>query len=138
MELVARRARSRRTGAGFTLLETVIALSILAFGLLALSAMQIVASDFGKRGRNSTQAAAIANGQLEALQRRTWTQIAPTTWTAPTPVVTGGQRYDLSWRIVNDVAGTTRSIDVRVNWDEPKRPNRQYAVSTIRFNYEGL
>ena len=136
MELVARGGRSRR--AGFSLLETVIALSILAFGLLGLSAMQIVAADFGSRGRNSTQAAAIANGQLEALQRRTWTQIGPTAWTAPTTVTARGQSYELSWRIADDVAGTTRSIDVRVNWDEPKRSNRQYAVSTIRFNYEGL
>ena len=44
----------------------------------------------------------------------------------------------LSWRITDAVAGTTRNIDVRVAWDEPGRANRQYALSSIRFNYEGL
>lgn len=140
--------RSKRTrSGGFTLLETLIAMSLLAVALLSLSAMQLIAREFGNRGRHMTRASAIAQTQLEQMQRDTWTNLAPTGgWTAATTVtndVQAGttlteQSYDVSWRITNAVAGTTRNIDVRVTWDEPGRANRQYALSTIRFNYEGL
>ena len=47
------------------------------------------------------------------------------------------QAYSVSWRIANVDAGRTRSIDVRVQWAERNRPNRQYAISSMRFNHEG-
>ncbi len=45
------------------------------------------------------------------------------------------QAYSLTWRITNLVAGSTKSIDVRVQWNEPNRPTRTYALATVRFNY---
>jgi hypothetical protein len=48
------------------------------------------------------------------------------------------QTYEVSWRITNLDPGRTRAVDVRVEWDEPKHPNRVYALSSIRFNHEGL
>jgi hypothetical protein len=48
------------------------------------------------------------------------------------------QAYSLSWRITDVDATRTRSIDVRVLWDERNRPTRQYAISSLRFNQEGL
>ena len=137
---------SARRG-GFTLVETMLALVILAIGLLGLSAMQLQAMQYGNRGRHSTQAASIAQGRLEQLMRARWTNLAPTGgWTAPTPanniVQTSGneteQAYNVTWRITDDVVGITRTIDVRVDWDEPDRPNRQFAMSSSRFNHEGL
>jgi hypothetical protein len=47
------------------------------------------------------------------------------------------QVYQVSWRIADVDAGRTRSIDVRVQWNERNRPNRQYAISGLRFNHEG-
>ena len=124
---------------GFTLVETMIALTLLGIGLLSLSTMQIVAMKHGNRGRHTTQAAAIAQARMEALQ--------PTGgWTAAVPVNNvvqdGGnkveQSYNRSERITDDVAGVTRTVDVRVNWSEPGRPNRQFVISSVRFNFEGL
>jgi len=34
------------------------------------------------------------------------------------------------------VAGQTRSLDVRVQWNEPDRPNRSLTYSSLRFNLE--
>ena len=54
-------------------------MSLLAVALLSLSAMQLLAREFGNRGRHMTRAAAIAQTQMEQMQRDTWTNLAPTT-----------------------------------------------------------
>lgn len=137
----------RRRHGGFTLIEVFVALTLLGIGLLSLAALQITALDYGSRGRHMTQAAAIAENYIEQLQRRRWTNLAPTGgWTAPVVennnIQAGGtvveQSYNVSWRIADLVVGQTRTIDVRVQWDEEGRPNRRYGLSSIRFNYEGL
>ena len=141
--MVAVRDR-RRQSSGFTLLEIMIALSLLGIGLLSLAVMQVTAMDYAARGRHLTKAASIAEAQMEQLSRRTWGNLAPTAWTAPATVneVVQGptdkteQAYEVSWRIADVDAGRTRSIDVRVQWTEPNRPTRQYAISSLRFNYE--
>ena len=137
--------RRKRKSSGFTLIEIMIAMSLLAIGLLSLAAMQLTAMQYGSRGRHLTKAAAVAEGRMEMLMRSRWTDLTPTAWT--TPVVTNEviqgpnlteQSYSTSWQIVDVDPTRTRSIDVRVQWSEPKRPARQYAISSLRFNHEGL
>ena len=138
--------RGQHKRSGFTLVEIMIALSLLAIGLLSLAAMQLTAMQYGSRGRHLTKAAAVAETRMEMLMRSRWTDLAPTAWT--TPVVTNEviqgaanqteQAYATSWQIADVDAGHTRSIDVRVQWTEPNRPTRQYALSSLRFNHEGL
>lgn len=134
-------------GGGFTLIEVLLALSLLAIGLLSLAGMQLIALDHSSRGRHQTQASTVAELQMEQLMRRRWTNLAPTAWTAPTLVTnlvqTGAgdvneKTYSVSWRITDVDAGRTRSVDVRVQWNDKDRPNRTYALSSIRFNHEGL
>ena len=48
------------------------------------------------------------------------------------------QVYTRDERISNVVVGWTRTIDVRVSWDEENRPNRSVTLSSIRFNRTGL
>ena len=143
-------ARSQRERAGFTLLEIAIALGIFAVGMLGLTAMQLHAMRSGSSGRHATQAAAIAQSQMEQLQRLRWTDadLADTAgaFTAPvtqTNTVQGDPNqvemtYAVDWRIADVEPGWTRAIDVRVTWDEEKRPNRSVVLSSLRFNREGL
>jgi prepilin-type N-terminal cleavage/methylation domain-containing protein len=137
-----RNRRPRRHNGGFTLIEAMIAMSILAFGMLATAAMQLHAMKGGASGRNTSEAAVIAQTRMEGLQRETWTNVAPTGgWTTPVSQTGSGQTnltYLVDWRIVDVFAGSTRSIDVRVTWDEPDRPNRVVAFSSMRFNRELL
>jgi prepilin-type N-terminal cleavage/methylation domain-containing protein len=135
--------RGRVSSRGFTLIEAMIAMAILGGGLLAVAAMQLQAIQYGSRGRHQTQAAIIAQDRVEALQGVAWASLAATSWTAPLTVnhtVNDGadrveKAFQVSWRIQNLVNDVTRSIDVRVNWDEVKRPGREYAISAVRFNF---
>jgi type IV pilus assembly protein PilV len=130
-----------RSQVGFSLIEVMIALAILAFGLLAMSGMQIHAMRGGASGRQSSQAAAFAQDKMEEFQRTAWTALGNTSgWTSgdtETPAQ-GNQSYIVSWRIADVVANATKSIDVRVTWSELRRPNRSLTISSYRFNREGI
>lgn len=139
-----------------TILEVMIALSVLALGLLAMLAMQVSAMRGGKYGRHTTQAAQLARDQMEFLHRLDWADalVQPTAWTAPAYMGTAGptivtvqsangpqqeMTYNVSYRVTNDAADTNlRLLDVRVNWTEmnapPGAPLRRYAMSTIRHD----
>ncbi len=139
--------RRRRSARGFTLLEVMIALGILAVGLLSVAAAQLYAMRGGSSGRHSSRAAVVAHSQLENFQRIAFSDagLAATGGVfvaAPTPIDTVVQTpdgnavemtYTLSWRIA-DLDAARKSIDVRVTWNEPNRPGRQLVLSTVRHN----
>ena len=142
---------------GFTLIEVMIALGILGFGLLALAVMQIEAMGQGSKGRHSAEAAAVARSHAEQVMRLPWTAltaVAGAGWSAPgwagavasvdaTVDQPGGagtaveHSYDVSWRVTN-VAGNSclRDVEVRVSW-----PEQDFAVAktldlaTRRYNW---
>lgn len=81
--------RHRTTGrSGFTLLELLITLGIVAVGLLAMIMMQIQAMRDGSRGRHRTGAAMIARDQIERIQNMPFSDtvldvMSPLTWATP-------------------------------------------------------
>ena len=138
---------AERARGGFTLLELTIAIAVFAVGMLSLNAMLLSAMQGGSRGRHTTQASAIAEAQMERLQRVGWAQLAPTVGWAPAVTVSnqvqgpGGtineETYSLDWRITDLVAGWTRTLDVRVQWDDRGLPGRRVVFETVRYNREG-
>lgn len=139
--------RPRACG-GFTLVEITISIGVFAIGMLALAAMQLHAMRSGSSGRHATQAASIAQSQMEQLQRLRWTSLATTGGAFSAPVVVNHtvqadvdqveMAYGVARRVADVEAGWTRSIDVRVTWDEPNRPGRSIVLSSLRYNREGL
>jgi len=138
-----------------TILEVMIALSVLALGLLAMLAMQVSAMRGGKYGRHTTQAAQMARDQMEFLHRLDWNDamVQPTAWTVDFMGTAGPEivevesangpqeemTYTVAYRVTNDAADTNlRLVDVRVTWTEmnapPGAPLRRYAMSTIRHD----
>jgi Tfp pilus assembly protein PilV len=136
----------RRTG-GFTLVEAMIVIGILTFGLLALSTMQIKAMHGSDRGRHATNAAAIAENKMERLQQDPWASIAVTGGFVADPVeqntiqLDGGsiseRAYSVSYQITDVQASFTRAIDVQVSWTEEGGEVRSITLSSIRYNREG-
>ncbi len=148
----------RRGRAGFTLIEVMIALSLLAFGLLAMLALQIHAMRGGKVGRHTTQAAQVAQDRLEMFNRIGWTDplLTPGGWVIAGDTITNQvwvdgatqiaeQTFSVDWRVQNlafdptdPTDPTLKQIDVRVTWREPSdpagMPARRYAATVRRFN----
>jgi prepilin-type N-terminal cleavage/methylation domain-containing protein len=151
--------RSERTQRGFTLLEVMLALSILAFGMLSLAIMQLYAMRQGSMGRHSGDGATIARSYLEQAARLNWTSaLTPAatanTWATPgwagkpdDSVVMqrpGGassateKAYTVEWRVTNVGSGPTyclRDIQVRVSWSEEESSvNKVVTLGTRRYN----
>jgi prepilin-type N-terminal cleavage/methylation domain-containing protein len=146
--------RARRSAAGLSLIEVMIALTILAIGLVGALSMQVQALSSTATGRHVTDAMRIGLDTLETLKYMGWAATPATGWTAPV-AMTGPeaiavranetpQTFNVSWRIQNVGAGPTivrRQIDVRVTWrepgDTPAMAVRRYAVSSVKFNGAG-
>jgi type IV pilus modification protein PilV len=58
---------------GFTLLEVLIAVAVLAFGLLAVAQMQVIAIRFNYQARDTSQATTLALDELERLKSLPYT-----------------------------------------------------------------
>ena len=138
-----KRGKRLRGSSGLTLIEVMIALTILAVGLLSLAAMQLEALRGGRSGHVDTFATTLAQNKAEELRRIAWASASlnPTgNWSTAQTVTSPhqGQVYTIDWRVNDVVAGWTRSIDVRVRWSTPARPNRSRIVTTMRFNREAV
>jgi prepilin-type N-terminal cleavage/methylation domain-containing protein len=120
--------RTHRRPNGFTLIEMMFAMVILAGGLLAMLLVQTQAMRQGRQGRHTTEAMQIARDQMERFMRLPWDDAAvqPTNWTAPAAVDLGVQNdagneiqqsFNVSWRITPSVTDL-RVIEVLVTWVE--------------------
>ena len=147
----ANRQRGRRAG-GFTLLEIMITLTVVAIGLMAMMMMQVQAMKDGSRGRHRTGAAMIARDQIERIQTMPFSESAldvmnPLTWTTPPWLDNGGDGTLVAGEIpvaVSQAGGSVRDIvyDVAylVGADDPGDPNpdlRRVDLEVI-WDEEGL
>ena len=105
---------------GFSLIELLIAMSVLAIGMLAAASMQYSAVRNNTQGNVSTQASMLAKAQLEMLKNQDIGSavLAPGDYIDATPIDENGNPggiYNRSWRI--DPLGTSaRRIRMTVQW----------------------
>jgi type IV pilus assembly protein PilV len=105
---------------GFSLIELLIALSILAIGMLAAASMNYSAVRNNTNGNVYTQANMLAKGLLESLKSQDIDSaaLAPGDYSDPNPVDENGNPggiYMRTWNIAN--YGTqSRQITVTVQW----------------------
>jgi type IV pilus assembly protein PilV len=143
-----RRRNPRRNGLeaerGLSLLEVMVALTILAVGLLGMLTMQMQALNGSRQGKHVSEAARVAEQQMEFLQRQPWAAIPPSAWSAPRTVQgpmngagpTVAQPYNVSWRVQAGPDASLRLLDVQVTWTTPDAPVGApasfYAISSVR------
>ena len=124
-----------------SLVEIMVAMVVLSFGLLGVAAIQVRAITEGTGGRHLSVASAIARNRVEELNRITWDDAllndSGGAWSAATNVPGGDLTYARSERITWDVANAAnvaiKSIEVRVLWGDEKRQNRQVLLTSARL-----
>lgn len=112
--------RTLKDEKGFSLIELLIAMSVLAIGMLAAASMQYSAVRNNTQGNVSTQASMLAKSQLEMLKNQDIDSavLAAGDYSDATPIDENGNPggiYNRSWRI--DPLGTSaRRIRMTVQW----------------------
>ena len=150
-----RRKHARSARSGFSLIEVMVALGILGFGLLSVAAMQIVAIKDASKGRHVSGAAMIARDQVERIQRVPFSAIAPKNWGATETWMAGvgltrgpvqmavdepggtssvEQTYNVDWQItpVVPVNQDLMNVEIAVTWTEhDQTTTKSFGISTI-------
>jgi prepilin-type N-terminal cleavage/methylation domain-containing protein len=143
-----------RAAQGFTLVEVMITLVILGFGILTLALMQLYSIRQGSQGRHTGDSSAIARSYLEQTSRLPWSTLTGavgTAWVNPgwaslpgTATLvnspSGGateHSYTIQWRVTNldGPPVCLRDVEVRVRWSEENRSSqKEQIIGTRRYN----
>ena len=114
---------------GFSLIEILIAMGILALAMLAAASMQFGSVRNNTRGNIVTQANMLAKGKMEELKNTTdLTTLADGAENGVNSAGQPGGIYNLTWTVAN-LGTTARRITVRVQWTRGTR-TRQNSIST--------
>ncbi len=124
-----------------TLVEIMVALVVLAFGLLGVAALQVRAISESSGGQHLSTASALARNRVEELTRLDWDDAlladSGGAWSADNVVVPSDQAYGVAERITDDdplPADTDiKAIEVRVTWSDEKRANRSVVLASARL-----
>ena len=114
--------RQRNGEAGFTLIEALMAIVVLAFGLISIANLSIVATSSNSVANRSSAATMVATQQLEVLRSTRFTLLVPTladTLNVTTPgysattTVEGVGVFDTTWQIQTGANANVMFIQVR-------------------------
>jgi type IV pilus assembly protein PilV len=112
---------------GFTLLEVMITLVILAIGLLGLAGLQIMAIKGNSFGQQMTVASTLAQNQLEALRESAGSLSNGN----DTVTDQNGITYTRSWVVAaNQPQADMDTVDITVSWTGPTGSGSE-AIRTI-------
>jgi type IV pilus assembly protein PilV len=105
-----------RAQAGFTLVESLVALTVLLIGLLALAMLQNVAYRANTLARNTTAATILASERIERLNRLGAANVSTGTGSA----TVDGMSFSESWKTTAapSVDNGARSVDMQVQWSD--------------------
>lgn len=143
----------RSSNAGFTLIEVLAALSILAVGLLGLALLQITAIKGNANAASNTIATEVAQDKLESFRQKPWdniiSQADPTAFGASTttmdpvysalPVSAGdnvtvrGRVFQRIWRVnTNSPSAGMKAITVWACWQDDRGFWHNVMLVTLR------
>ena len=119
----SRHPNERYTDSGYTLIETMIAISIFAIGFLAIASLQIAASKTNRAGSEYTQASTIATDRLERLMVLPFddSDLDPAANPHPDPPDDKQGKYDIQWVVTDadlnaDGVNDAKIINMTVSW----------------------
>ena len=109
---------------GFTLIEVLIALIILAFSLLALAGLMTTTTKNNAFGGHITEAATFAQDKLEELRGHRWDVIVPNTWSTDQRLGSTGIIYTRNWNAIQN--GSLKTITIQINWADRTNHSIRY------------
>lgn len=118
---------------GVTIIEILMAMCILAVGILAVVAMQTASARGNATSSMSTDGLIFAVTQLETLMDQAWGSAALDPANNPQQVTRG--QYTITWNVTDDdIINDTKTINMTVtwsNWGLQKRISVQYIIPRI-------
>lgn len=104
---------------GFTLIEVLISLVILAISLLALAGLMTTSTRNTASGGRLTEAATFAQDKLEELRAMSWESIPLNQTSADSPISRPGIQYDRSWiASLNALNPDIKEIQITIRWTD--------------------
>ncbi len=103
---------------GFSLIEVMIALFILAISLLGLAGLMVATTRNNSFGGHMTEAATFAQDKLEQLRASPWAGIMAGADTVGGTGISTGISYARSWTVTPNPDGTQRWIRITINWTD--------------------
>lgn len=125
------------TQRGFTLLEALIALVVMAFGMLALAGMQITLSRSGDVAKQRTEAVRLAQRQIDELRAYTSIAVAashPIAWdglAGSTTTATTNASYTITTAFASTASAPMRPVSVTVSWADRAGELQTVALSSV-------
>jgi prepilin-type N-terminal cleavage/methylation domain-containing protein len=114
---------------GFTLIEVVAGLIILAIGLLGIAAMQVTSIKGGYFSNNVTQATFFAQDKLEYLKNLSYIDSNLSSGQHNEGILPG-TIFSMQHHISEDAGNSMKTITVTVNWTD--RGDHSISFTTIR------
>jgi len=118
---------------GVTIIEILMAMCVLAVGILAVITMQTAAAKGNSTSSMSTDGLIFAVNQLETLMDRAWDHADLASGNNPHSVSQG--QYTITWNVTDDgVISNTKTINMTVtwaNWGLQKQISVQYIIPRI-------
>jgi len=151
----AARISGSRSEEGFSLIEVLISLTILAVGLLSLALLQVTAIKGNAGASKSSIAMDLAQAKLELFRRDAWTAIDNSTnttftsaGTTPTyanvpanagdnvsvPGIGGGTTFYRIWRVLPNATAPLKTITVWTCWQDDRGIWHSVMLVTQRAN----
>jgi prepilin-type N-terminal cleavage/methylation domain-containing protein len=127
--LPQRKSRVLIRGAGFTLIEVLAGLIILAIGLLAIAAMQITSTKGSYFSSNVTQATIFAQDKLEYFKNISYGDSNLSNGQHNEGTIPG-TIFSRQYNVVEDAGNSMKTITVTVQWTD--RGDHSISFSTIR------
>lgn len=117
---------------GFTLIETMLAIAIMAIGLLALASLQVTAIGGNAQSKKRTLALSLAEDKIETYRHTAYASIP-----AGQEVETGLETlYTRNTNVENDTPVTgVKTVTVTVFWHNMNDKLKQVQLVTIIANY---